>query len=389
MFAGIGREVAIAPWNCDICETNTCFVDTDFLLIHIHSRNVSASRTMQQSTPIPPRKPLGPGPKDNGIDVRDYLQGDWPCVPIAVPSKSREDLLCQQTLTMLRSYGYDMSSVHIFVDASATRDDGTNEYDAYYHFLKTREFATVQVHPGGKNLREQYARIFEFFQNTNEIILASDTVPRIDWRPKKNNVELKPLPKDWLVPVIRIGFDLCRSGGARAWSLASCKAGLNLQPGHISQKCGLLCGNFCGVRMDVGPPIKMSVSDFTTDVEFSLRTWNQDGAMYRFLGIAASHKYRSRGGHRTGKTTSQTRYKATCKAIQQLSRDFPKLIRYEGEQKKSATRMNYRFLQPGPGPLSFTGTFTSRGRKPTNGLRAQTPKERQRQSRLRKKQRRR
>ena len=98
---------------------------------------------------------------------------------------------------------------------------------------------------------------------------------------KKWNVEVTEMPKEYLLPVIRIGFELCEVSGARAWSLAACKAGINLQAGVISRKRGLLCGNFCGVRM-MQNTIPMTVSAYTTDVEFSVRAWKKDGALVRF-----------------------------------------------------------------------------------------------------------
>ena len=235
--------------------------------------------------------------RDGVIHVRDYMERHGECVPIAIPSKLREKMLCEQTLAMLQRYNYDMGKVHVFVDPTFERAKGCNEYDLYYRYLRENGFEEVQVHPGGKNLPEQYARIFQFFQQERWIILMSDTVPRIVWRPKKWDVEVTEMPNEYLLPVVRIGFKLCEVSGARAWSLAACKAGINLQAGVISRKCGLLCGNFCGVRM-MQDTIPMKVSGYTTDVEFSLRTWKQDGAMIRFLGIAADHKYRSRGGHR-------------------------------------------------------------------------------------------
>ena len=303
-------------------------------------------------------------------------------MPIAIPSKGREQTLCEQTLHMLRSYDYDMSMVHVFVDATHVRAEGGNEYDIYWKHLREHGFQMVNVHPGGVGLRKQYDRIFEFCKGEEEIILASDTVPRIDWRRRVHNVNLENLPKEKMLPVIRVGFDLCRIYGARAWSLSSCKAGINLQGGHISLKCGLPCGNFCGVRLDVGDPIPMTISAFTTDVEFSLRSWDQDGAMVRFLGIAAAHKYRSPGGHRNGKRHDEKRHKDTCSAIRRLAQMFPHSLKCTGDAERPSKAMNYRFLQKGPKALTFKGTFSKQGRKPSNGWRDQSVTERVRKHRL-------
>ena len=299
------------------------------------------------------------------------------------PQQEPGNELCHQTLQMFRSYEYDMSKVHVFADATRIRRDGSDEYDVYLKYLQDHGFAEVNVHPGGVGLRRQYEGIFAFFKEEPEIILTSDMVPRIDWRRRKGNVCVEPLPKNRLVPVIRIGFDICRIHGARAWSLSSCKAGLNLSPGHISRKCGLLCGNFCGVRLNVGPPIQMTVSDFTTDVEFSVRCWERDGAMVRFLGIAAAHRYRSRGGHKEDNPDTRKRHMDTCRAIETLAKTFPTCLRYTGVEQRATKAMNYRFLQKGPKALTFKGTFTTQGRKPVNGRRHVTGEERVRKHRQR------
>ena len=199
---------------------------------------------------------------------------------------------------------------------------------------------------------------------------------------KPGNVELQPLQDRMLSTLIRVGFDVCRVTGARAWSLASCKEGLNLSAGAISLKCGLLCGNFCGVRMDVGPPPAMVTSNYTTDVEFSLRCWAECGCMVRFLGIAANHAYRSRGGLSMTAESAQRRQEDTCKAIEKLSKEFPTLIRTVRRETRRKTRMNYRFCQKGPKPMQFYGTFETRGRKLTAGWRPLTVRQRVAKHRL-------
>ena len=99
-----------------------------------------------------------------------------------------------------------MSKVHVFVDATHFREDGANEYDVYFKYLRDHGFAEVYVHPGGVGLRKQYERIFAFFKEEPEIILTSDTVPRIDWHRRRHLVFQICARQLWL---IRIGFDIC------------------------------------------------------------------------------------------------------------------------------------------------------------------------------------
>ena len=327
----------------------------------------------------------GPGPRNGHVYLQDYAKKKWDCVPIAVPSKGREEQLCEQTLTMLKHHGYDMSLVHVFVDGDRQREDGSAEYDRYWKKLRAEGFGMVGLHPGGKDLRGQYARIFQFFHDIPEVVLTTDMVPSIVVRKRIGSVAVEPLEQGLLTTLIRVGFDVCSSEGARAWSFASCKAGMNLIPGNISRKCGLLCGNFHGIRMSLGPPPSIEVSNYTTDVEFSLRCWTECEAMVRFLGIAASHAYRSRGGLSMTASSPSARHKETCDAVQKLAKEFPQLLRTETKQKRRFSRMNYHFLQKGPKPMKFYGTFETRGRKVLKGWRPMTVKQRVAKHRLHKK----
>ena len=81
------------------------------------------------SVPLPP---LGKGVKDGVVNIADYESKQWPMVPIAIPSKGREGTLCEQTLQMLQSYGYDLAKVHVFVDATHITEDGWHENDVYF-----------------------------------------------------------------------------------------------------------------------------------------------------------------------------------------------------------------------------------------------------------------
>ena len=54
--------------------------------------------------------------------------------------------------------------------------------------------------------------------------------------------------------------------------------------GHLSRKFGLLDGNFFGVRSRGHPPLAMNMFHYTTDVDFSVRTWSRDGGFFRCLG---------------------------------------------------------------------------------------------------------
>jgi hypothetical protein len=68
-------------------------------------------------------------------------------------------------------------------------------------------------------------------------------------------------------------FDLSAAGGLTAWSLSPCKARRNVMAGRLSRKCGLLDGNFFGVGLLCHSGVDVKESDYTTDVEFTWRSW--------------------------------------------------------------------------------------------------------------------
>ena len=113
--------------------------------------------------------------------------------------------------------------------------------------------------------------------------------------------------------------------------------------------------------------IPMTVSAYTTDVEFRLRTWKQDGAMVRFVGIAVEHKYLSRGGHRLTNAGEKKRHEDTSKAIHELCEEFQESIRFEKKPRSSRKQMQYKFRHVGPKPIVFKDAFTANGAKLKDG----------------------
>lgn len=309
-----------------------------------------------------------------GVSLDSYRQIRHRCMPIAIPSFRREQELCNQTLMLLRRYGWNFGCVHIFVDPVSRREDGTCEYDNYYQYLRNHGFAGVQVHPGGVGLTAQYNRIFEFFAAEDKILCMSDTVPKIEWRRKKS-LDVEDLPTADLLPLVSLAFDLCEDLKVRAWSLAPCKSPRNMLPGRISQKIGLLDGNCFGVWLKSKPRIELSGSGYTTDVEFTLKAWSADGGAIRFLGITAAHEYRSHGGHAIGGDEARRMRKAqTAESIQQLAKQYPKMLKFV-KQKTSENGMPYAFLPKGPPPLMLFGSYTMRGRSPKQS-RSRSPQQR-------------
>jgi len=317
------------------------------------------------------------------ICFASYLQKDrYADVPMAIPSFCRETALCEQTLTMLRSYDWNMRSIHVFVDALHRHPDGVLEYDKYFKALQRHGFADVHLHPGGRGLCKQYDRIFEFFHDVPCICLMSDTVPSIQWRRRPGSAETADLPRRYLKPLVAMMFDACEQEGYAAWSLSPCKNQMNLLPGHLSRKCGLLDGNFFGARVQGFAPPRFTVSDYTTDVEFTLRTWSRDKGFIRFLGATAMHTYRSPGGHASTGMSTGERADATDRAIQCMAAEFPTLL-VHNKSKTCRASMPYTFVPKGGPPRMVKGLYCTKGRKPQNGWKPMSQAERTRKWRAR------
>ena len=300
--------------------------------------------------------------RTRGVSLASFRSSELSWPPVAIPSKGREEELCCQTLTMLQRYGWDLKKVHVFLDYEAKRSDRVSERVAYDNALQAGGFQDVQLHAGGCGLCAQYNAIFEAFKGTSQLVVLSDTVPRLFWR-KKRSLEKTDFPLSDLLPLVCVGFHLINEFKVRAWSLGPCKNVRNMQPGVISLKCGLLDGNFFGVDLAVEPLIRFTQSGFTTDVEFSAKVWSSDGGMIRFLGISAAHTYRSAGGHNEGSDkVTAARQTETRASLRELASKYPTVLQYIDDKVISPSGMNYRFLSKGPSPLKLFGSYTLRGR---------------------------
>jgi hypothetical protein len=301
-------------------------------------------------------------------------------IPVAIPSFNREAQLVDQTLNTLSFYGWNLSLVHIFVHPSHIRDNGISEGSAYRRHLRASGYGEVKLHRGGANLMKQYACIFAYFAGQKMVIL-SDTVPGIIWRRHQTNLTTQPLPSELLHRIVNVMFCVIEKKKWHTWSLSPCKGPHNLQPGHISQKCGLLDGNFFGVNLRILAAPTLSISNFTTDVEFSLRMWTRDGGFARLLGVSALHQYRQVGGHSVFKSKINQRISDTEKAIRQLGHLFPQLIKFVPDKKTSDAGMKYVFVPKGGPPFLLKGTYTNRGRHCADSCRAKSVAERVRKHR--------
>ena len=306
-------------------------------------------------------------PEDSPWDVAHYSRKRRPRTPIAIPSLGREALLVTQTLATLRRVAWPEASIFVFVDGAARRPDGARELSVYRRALFEAGFPKVHVLAGGGTLREQYKKIFSHFRG-KRVVLMSDTVPGFRWRRHTHNVTTVALSPEMFKVFMLLGFDVAASLGFKAWGFCPCKCPINLHAGRFSRKCGLLDGNFFGLDLTEKPAPAITVSDYTTDVELSLRLWSRDGGFARFTGVTAEHAYRQRGGHSLN-LAANARVKATAKAIKALAVEFPTLLVATTLGGRSEASMPYKFRPLGPAPVWVRGSFTSRGRRPVKGTR--------------------
>ena len=312
------------------------------------------------------------------VDFKSYLH----CkrrdveVPVAIPSRGRARILCDETLKTLARYKYAQHQIYVFVNP---RDDETSGHGPrhYRQVLAQAGFSRVHVVDGASTLIGQYRTIVKFMKTIGEgrVLLMSDRVPSIMWRPRSASLTLLPLPSHYLHPLVSMAFNIMDQQGARAWSGAPGKNAVNMIPARLSWKNGLLDGNFTGLNVDkMTDSLLPSVSNLTTDVELSLKVFKADGKFLRLLGVTAAHQYKTAGGH--AETVEHSKRMIQQKAaIKTLAAKFPKLLSLTTKERAD-TCMPYAFRHRGPAPWKVRNLGHARGRRPTK-KRPQSNKQRQ------------
>ena len=256
-------------------------------------------------------------------------------IPDAIPSFNREQQLVEQTLATLTFYRWNLKLVFVFLDVVHKRDCGTTELVAYRKHLTACGYGQVTFLRGGCCLMAQYQAIFAYFKR-QKVVVLSDTVPGIVWRRHQSHLTTTALPCHLLHRLVCIMFCFIAEKHWHIWSLGPCKGPRNLQPGHNSQKCGLLDSKFFGVDLISHSASTLCVSKYTTDVELSLRMWERDGGFARMLGVSALHEYRQVGGHGVSGKIVHQRSIDTDNAIQKLVNLYPGLLKFIPDTHVSA-----------------------------------------------------
>lgn len=281
-----------------------------------------------------------------------------PDVTVAIPTIGRPQDVCTKTISTLLQHGIQPSAIHLFVPPG--KIGSATQHSVYRAALNDNDLAEVTVHLGASTLTGQYNCIAQHFSEGQYLLMCSDNITRFIHRKGERTFVTEELLAGHLNAITAHAYHYMKARNCFTWSLGGCKAPRNMSPGTLSVKFGLLDGNCYGVLNRRQKNLRHVGSVFTTDLEWSCRTWTQNH-FFRYLFVAAEKKYRSKGGHLDALTASQ-RFTLTAKGIKQLAAEFPSLVTYDGLKKTSLRGQPYRLHHVGGSPIKMGRHIQNRGR---------------------------
>ena len=255
-----------------------------------------------------------------------------PDVVVAIPSTGRPQDVCTKTISVLLQHGIQQSDIHLFV--APGKIGSATQLSVYRATLIANELSEVMIHLGASTLTGQYNCIAQHFYEGQYLLMCSDNITRIIHRKAERTFVIEELRAGHLCAITAHAYHCMKARNCFTWSLGCCKSPRNMSPGTLSVKFGLLDGNCYAVLNRRQKILRHVGSVFTTDLEWSCRSWTLDGSFFRYLHVAAEKEYRSKGGHLLAHTASE-RWTLTAKGIKQLSAEFPSLVTFDGLKKTS------------------------------------------------------
>ena len=282
-----------------------------------------------------------------------------PDVVVVIPSTGRAQEVCTKTISALLQHGIQQSDIHVFV--APGNIGSVTQISVYRASLMNHNLSEVRLHLGSSTLTGQYNCIAQHFSEGQYLLMFSDNITRIIQRKGERTFVTEELPAGHLCAITAHAYHCMKARKCFTWSLGCCKAPRNMSPGTLSMKFGLLDGNCYGVLNRRLKVLRHVGSVFTTDLEWSCRSWTQDGFFFRYLHVAAEKQYRSQGGHLLAHTASQ-RWTLTAKGIKQLAAEFPSLVTFDGLKNTSLRGQPYRLHHVGRRPTKMCKHIQNRGR---------------------------
>lgn len=290
------------------------------------------------------------------------LRHGAPLPRIVIATSGRAEAICQKTLRVLKKHKFPMNRVHLFVPPTKCRTKPDSWQKTEYRImLRKYKFRGVRMHTGGINMLQQCQRITKHFKEGTYLMMMSDNIDDIVVRRSNVKVAAESLPEKHLLGITAHAWHLMKHTNTKTWSLACCKNTMNMCPGIISRKFGLLDGNAYGFINRHDNDLQHQHDSMTVDLEWSCRAWERDGGFFRYQGVSALKKYRSPGGFQDAYTV-ELRQKLTAKAVKTLADKFPRLIRYNSAKESSRTMQPYRTMPLGPPPFKYAAEIENRGR---------------------------
>jgi hypothetical protein len=245
----------------------------------------------------------------------------------------------------------------------------------YQRAAKKAGMNHINIVAGGADLMGQYRRITQYFAEGQYLLMMTDNVTKIVLKRSVLNTAIDNAEPGLLMALTAHAWHVMATRASQCWSLQANKNPLNMQAGRVSYKFGLLDGNCYGLRNSRDESLAIKVSNVSTDLEFSCRSWRRWRSFHRYLGVSAVKRYRAPGGLQ--RYSQKERWAMTCQAVRKLAKEFPELVSFVPSKNVSYAGQPYRVHQVGEKGFDLACLIQNKGRpRKYHSHRASSVKER-------------
>jgi hypothetical protein len=163
---------------------------------------------------------------------------------------------------------------------------------------------------------------------------------------------LTPIASGELIKVLSHGHDVLQSHGFVAWSSVANHNAIRMDPVNVSRRLGLLDGNFMGMIVPHNFRRFASLPDQIYYVALTAQLWNEGHRICRYMMLSCEHRYRLPGGQASNYTDPASRRRAEDRAIMNLAKELPDLVKFAPSPQASVRTMQFKFTHHGLGPLN-------------------------------------
>lgn len=291
-----------------------------------------------------------------------YDKAPLPEFKIVICSWDRSEMLCAQTLSLIKRNNIPLDRVGVFVPPGRYPKNKIPEWQMYLNAFRKYGFLDVNLFDGGTGIETNMTKAFEWVGNGYFVSLA-DNMSEIQQRSgfalgKKGKNDLTKLPDGGLRAIICHGYEMLRSGKYMAWSLNPNHNGVHLSNLTLSRKLGLLDSVCSGVILPKSwQPLRVSLGHgHIYDVEWTTRLWHHGGRFVRYMGlctVVVAHK-RHPPPEAIAHVGNYLQNRCqTNKALMFLAQVFPQELEIIEKNLNKPKTTQYAWKRDGLGPLTM------------------------------------